>query len=103
MATWFEWDAVKAAANLRKHGISFDEAEIALKDPLAVSEPDGDEWRELRWRTTGRASHFTLLLVIHTAWDEDDGSELIRIISARKASPGECKTYEENRLRQTQG
>jgi uncharacterized protein len=51
----FEWDAQKAAANIRKHGVDFDEARHAFFDPLRTLELEGTEHGEIRWRTTGEA------------------------------------------------
>jgi uncharacterized DUF497 family protein len=92
------WDPDKAAANLRKHKVSFGLAELALADPLAVTY--SDPWSdEERWRTLGRPSADlpTILLVVHT-WPEADGENpdpAGRIISARKAEPRERRAYEE--------
>lgn len=86
----FAWDAAKAAANLRKHGVSFDEARAVFADPLALTIPDpdhgaDDEWREV---TIGMSGRLRLVTVSHTA---PDGS--IRIISARRASRAEGRQY----------
>ena len=86
-----EWDPKKARANLRKHKVSFEEAATALKDPMAVTGPDPDHsTREFRFITFAISGLGRLLVVSHT--DTDD---TIRIISARVASRGERKIYEE--------
>lgn len=85
MSLRFEWDAAKAAANLRKHGVSFELAMRVFADPLAISHQDRIEDGESRWQTLGRVDGMLLLLVAHTVRDEDDG-EIIRIISARAAT-----------------
>ena len=91
------WDPEKAAANRVKHGLSFKTAALVFDDPLHASKPDphpdGD-----RWHTIGLVGS-VLLLVIHTLPDETKGGEPIgRIISARKATPGERKAYEEGNV-----
>ena len=94
MATRFEWDTTKAAANLRKHGIGFEVAALAFADPFALTEQDRVEGGELRWQTLGMAGGLLLLLVAHTLRDEQD-DEVIRIISARPATRSERKRYED--------
>jgi uncharacterized protein len=94
----FEWDAAKAAANLRKHGVSFDIALRVFADPFALTEQDRVEDGERRWQTLGWAADHLMLLVAHTIWEEDeDGSaiEVIRIISARVAVRKERQRYEQ--------
>ncbi len=98
MATRFEWDPVKAAANLRNHGVSFEIAMRAFADPLALTEQDRVEGGERRWQTLGMVEGRVLLLVAHTIRDEDeDGepTEIIRIISARAADRKERRRYEQ--------
>ncbi|MEI9903437.1 MAG: BrnT family toxin [Asticcacaulis sp.] len=91
------WDETKAAANLRKHGVSFEMAERVLGDPLAVTLPDPYPDEE-RWRTIGMPSSAgsTVLFVVHTLIDDDLGGG--RIISARRALPHERKAYEEGQF-----
>ena len=94
----FEWDAVKAVRNLRKHGISFETAIRAFADPFALTEQDRIEGGEQRWQTLGAVEQLCLLLVVHTIRDEDeDGQsvEIIRIISARRADRKERQRYEQ--------
>lgn len=87
----FEWDAPKAAANLRKHGVSFDEAATVFLDQLAVSGQDPDHSvGESRYITFGVSRLGRLLVVSHTY-----RSGGIRIISARRATRPERKLYEE--------
>ena len=86
----FEWDSEKAAENLRKHRISFDEAATAFFDPLSMTVPDPDHSvGERRFITMGASSGGRLIVVAHT----ERGSTL-RIISARLASASERKRYE---------
>lgn len=88
------WDPAKSAANRRKHGLSFETAVLVFDDPFHASKqdmhPDGD-----RWHTIGMVGS-VLLLVVHT-WPEEaeEGEQLGRVISARKATARERKAYEE--------
>jgi uncharacterized DUF497 family protein len=87
----FEWDPRKAAANLRKHRISFEEATTALRDDLAITGRDpAHSPGEARYVTFGASSQGRLLVVAHT-----DRGGVIRIISARTATKSERKIYEE--------
>ena len=93
---WFEWDQAKARSNERKHGVRFDDAMLVFADPFALVEQDRIEDGELRWQTLGLVGEVVLLLVAHTVRGEAE-DEIIRIISARKASREERKRYDENR------
>ncbi len=87
----FEWDAEKAATNLRKHGVSFDEAVTAFGDPLSVLLPDPDHSvSEERWLVLGLSSAARLLVVAFV-----DRPPRTRIISARLATRRERISYEE--------
>jgi uncharacterized DUF497 family protein len=90
----FEWDAVKAESNRKKHGVSFATAVRVFADPFALTEQDRIEGHEQRWQTLGMVDDVTLLLVAHVDYDEDDG-DVIRIISARRANAKERKRYEQ--------
>jgi uncharacterized DUF497 family protein len=86
----FEWDREKAAANLRKHGVSFDEAATVFFDPLAATFDDPDHsTQERRFLTIGYSSRGRLIVVSHT-----ERSGALRIISARQASAKERKRHE---------
>ena len=86
----FEWDSEKAAENVRKHRVAFDEAATAFFDPLSMTVPDPDHSvEERRFITMGASSGGRLVVVAHT----ERGSTL-RIISARLASASERKRYE---------
>ncbi len=86
-----EWDPKKAELNLRKHGVSFEEAATALGDPMAATGADPDHsTTEERYVTFGVSERLRLLVVAHT-----EEAETIRIISARPASRGERRLYEE--------
>ena len=85
----FEWDDQKAASNLQKHGVPFDEAVSVFGDALALTFADTDHTEfEERSRTYGISSKERLLVVIHT--ERRSG---IRIISARKATRYEKSIY----------
>jgi hypothetical protein len=84
-----EWDPVKARANLRKHGTSFADAVTALEDASAISVRDERQGEE-RWITVGMDSLARILVVVYT-WR----NERIRLISARPATRGETRQYEE--------
>ena len=92
----FEWDEDKAQLNLKKHRISFEIATRVFLDPLALAYQDRIENGEYRWQTIGMVDGCLLLLVAHTV-RQDEASEIIRIISARKADKKEQKNYEKNR------
>lgn len=91
----FEWDSAKARANLRKHGVSFDDAILVFADPFALMVQDRVEGAELRWQTLGSAGGYLVLLVAHTVGRDEDGTEVFRIISARAADRKERKRYED--------
>jgi uncharacterized protein len=92
MSQQFEWDATKAADNLKKHRVAFDDALTVFADPLAriFDDPDhsADEKREI---IIGHSTTQRLLVVGFT-----ERNELVRIITARSATARERKTYEEN-------
>ncbi|MEQ0866957.1 BrnT family toxin [Pseudomonas aeruginosa] len=92
----FEWDAAKAASNLKKHGVSFEVATRTFADPFAIVGQDRIENGEHRWQILGNVGGYLVLLVAHTVRDDSDGNEIIRIISARRAAPKERKRYEQN-------
>lgn len=86
----FEWDSRKAAANLKKHGISFEEAKTVFFDEQAklIDDPDHSQ-SEDRFVLLGLSSFLKLLVVCHCYRD----GNMIRIISARKATTTETKWY----------
>ena len=92
----FEWDASKAQSNLSKHRVSFEIASRVFADPFAMVAQDRIENAERRWQTLGIVDGHLLLLVAHTVREDEDGTEVIRIISARRAEPKERKDYEKN-------
>lgn len=88
----FEWDSRKAAANLRKHGVSFEEARSVFFDEQArlIDDPDHSEEEEDRFVLLGLSGALRSLLVCHCYRSE---GEVIRIISARRATRTEAKFY----------
>ena len=91
MSLLFEWDRIKAGANLRKHRVSFEEASSVFGDPMATTIEDPQvRSAEYRFVTIGRSVLGQLLVVVHT-----ERSDKIRIISARKATRSERNRYEE--------
>lgn len=89
----FEWDPAKARANLRKHGINFDEAETAFGDEYALVLPDPDHSSagDERLVLIGLSAALRVLVVIHC---ELDGGNVIRLISARRATRSERAQYD---------
>jgi uncharacterized DUF497 family protein len=87
----FEWDERKAAANAKKHGVSFDEARSVFFDERArlIDDPDHSEG-EQRFILLGLSSSLRALLVCHCY---RSAGNVIRIISARKATARESKAY----------
>ena len=86
----FEWDPTKAQTNLRKHGVSFEEASSVFYDPLAATGADPDYSGADRMVTFGMSSPGRLLVVAHT-----ERGDAIRVISARLATRQERHIYEE--------
>ena len=87
----FEWDSRKAQSNLAKHDVGFEEASTIFGDPLSLTIPDPEHsLSEERYITMGRAFDGKLLVVVHTVRGDN-----IRVISARRASRRERKSYEE--------
>lgn len=90
-ALHFEWDDEKATANVKKHGISFEEAKSVFRDERAklINDPDHSE-DEDRFVLLGLSETLRLLVVCHCDRGEN---HMIRIISARKATTKESKSY----------
>jgi uncharacterized DUF497 family protein len=91
-----EWDKVKAAANVYKHGVSFELAATVFRDPrlLSVADLMHSETEE-RWASIGTASNGSILCIVYL-WSESEPVVIkIRIISARKATLAEAKHYNE--------
>ena len=87
----FEWDRAKALANLKKHGITFEEAQSVFYDDYAIQFFDNEHSdNEERFLLLGTSSNAKLLLVCHC---ERDSGDVLRIISARKATKRESAHY----------
>ena len=84
-----ESDPIKAASNLKKHGVSFTEAATVLYDAMALVQEDCDSKGENRWVLVGMSDQVRILTVVYTLRNEDT----IRLISARKATKKEGKYY----------
>ena len=90
--TFFEWDENKEKSNLRKHKISFDEAESVFSDMFSVTISDPDHSvEENRFIDIGMSENNRILVVVYVEREEN-----IRIISARKATRAERKIYEQD-------
>jgi uncharacterized protein len=87
----FEWDKPKAEANLKRHGISFEEAVSVFYDTSAIEfyDDENSEWED-RFLLLGICSNLNMLMVCHCFRESDS---VIRIISARKATKNEAKFY----------
>ena len=95
MATRFEWDVNKERVNRAKHGVSFETAMEVFQDPGLITRQDREVEGERRWQTIGYAKG--VLTVAHIAV-ELGPDEVIRILSARRATPGERKLHEKEEL-----
>ena len=93
MTVRFEWDEGKDRANIAKHGVGFDEARKVFSDPRVIIREDRVVEGEERLHAIGYVGR--VLLVVHTVREEGLGA-IIRIISARKATPAERRLYEES-------
>ena len=90
----FEWDRKKEKSNIEKHGVSFEQASYVFADPFALNRYDDEHSdEEDRWVLLGKSLNEILLLVVHTLKD-DEGTKIVRIISARKATKQERQVYQ---------
>ena len=85
----FQFDPAKAKSNLKKHKVSFADAEGVFYDPLAIHQEDLDSAEEERWIAVGMSSASQILVVSYTLRGDE-----IRLISARRATRHEVKDYE---------
>jgi len=92
----FEWSNEKNALNIKKHDVSFEEAKEVFFDPMHISKLDHRfDYFEERWITLGETREDKILVVANMFFD-DEGKEIIRIISARKANQKERIFYEQH-------
>ncbi|MBI3933763.1 MAG: BrnT family toxin [Acidobacteria bacterium] len=90
----FSWDARKALLNLKKHGVSFEEAATVFADPDALDWEDLEHsGAEARSKRLGRSVQWRVLIIVYTLRRFADGQETIGIIGARRASYKERKAY----------
>ena len=90
----FTWDENKNRQNLRKHDVRFETAVLVFDDPYAITQRDRTFDDEERWITVGAIGPGSILLVVHTFYEEHN-EEIVRIISGRAAESHERKAYEE--------
>lgn len=87
---FFEWDEEKADTNLRKHGVSFEEARTVFDDSAVLETPDQTHsWDEDRWIALGMLPDLRIVVVVYV-----EREDRIRLISAREATPAERRTYD---------
>jgi uncharacterized DUF497 family protein len=90
----FEWDKNKEKINIQKHGVTFEQASYVFANKFALNRFDDEHSEdEDRWVLLGKSLSEILLLVVHT-FKNSDGAELVRIISARKATKREKQAYQ---------
>ena len=93
----FEWDEIKAAANLDKHGVSFELASTVFHDPRLFTSADLEHSEtEERWFSIGWASNGATLSIVYLWSEADAASTKIRLISAREATKMEIRHYRES-------
>ena len=88
----FEWDEAKNRSNRKKHGIDFETAQLVFEDPHCISFVERVSNGEERWHAIGSIENIIVIVVVHT-YREEVSDEVIRIISARRATRHERKLY----------
>jgi len=96
----FEWDEAKNAINRKKHAIDFETAQLVFDDPLFVSFVERIDNGEERWHAIGMIENIILVVVVHT-YRVERSDEVIRIISARRATSHESKLYDKANSQKT--
>jgi uncharacterized DUF497 family protein len=91
----FEWDDRKNESNRRKHGYSFDTASLIFDDPNCLIFPERVEAGEIRWHAIGPVQNSLLFLTVVHTYDEQGGVQIVRIVSARRATNQEKELYAE--------
>lgn len=95
MELLFEWNENKAIQNHKKHKVSFEEAKTIFNDPHLITFSDEEHsWSEERSISIGTSAARKVLLVVHTERETTEETLIIRIISCRKATASERRTYE---------
>jgi uncharacterized protein len=90
-----EWDPDKAASNLQRHGVSFEEASAVFGDKLARTDPDPDHSDdEQRFTTIAMTLQGRVVVVWHADRVDDGGEDVVRLIGARPATAAERRAYE---------
>jgi uncharacterized protein len=89
-----ECDEAKNRQNLAKHGIDFETAALVFEDPHALSFQDRIIEGEERWQTFGVINGLMLIVMVAHTWWEEQGEDIIRLISARSATAYEKEIYE---------
>ena len=89
----FEWDPAKAASNIQKHGIEFDDAAFVFQDPFLLESSQYVEGEE-RWEILGMVDDHLLTVIVQYK-SSNDGEQIVRLISARRATRHERKYYHE--------
>ena len=90
----FEWDSAKNRSNKAKHGIDFETAQLVFDDPRFLSFVEPVDRGEERWHAIGSIEGLLVILVVHT-YRKEGQEEIVRIISARRATRHERKLYGE--------
>jgi uncharacterized DUF497 family protein len=94
----FEWDEIKASANVSKHGTSFELASTVFADPGLLTVADIEHGAaEERWLSVGFAGDGKMLVIAYLWSESEPPITKVRLISARRATPKEIRQYEENR------
>ena len=88
------WDNAKNETNKTKHGIDFETAQLIFDDPFCITFIERVAGGEERWHAIGSIEKIIVLVVVHT-YREENSEEVIRIISARRATPKERKLYDQ--------
>jgi uncharacterized DUF497 family protein len=89
-----EWDKAKNETNKAKHEIDFETAQLIFDDPFCITFVERVTDGEERWHAIGSIEKIIVLVVVHT-YREENSEEVIRIISARRATPKERKLYDQ--------
>lgn len=91
----FAWDETKNKLNKQKHGLSFELAKHTFDDPHLLSwlDDNHEDYQEERWINLGCINNLLVIVIIHTLRKNEHAQEIIRIISARKATKKEREAY----------